>query len=71
MCTTFYAEQQGLQMHTIAADAEAYPRMHACAVVAFTGVYAASMVTGKGPVTLLLQHVADPAHTNVLQALQR
>ena len=41
------------------------------AVVAFTGVYAASMVTGKGPVTLLFEHVADPSHTTVLQALQR
>jgi hypothetical protein len=44
--------------------------VHVRAVVAFTGVYAASMVTGKGPVTLLFEHMADPAHTTVLQALQ-
>ncbi len=38
-----------------------------CAVVSFAGVYAASMVTGKGPITLLLEHVADPMHNTVLQ----
>lgn len=40
-----------------------------CAVVSFAGVYAASMVTGKGPVTLLLEHVADPAHNTIVQTL--
>ncbi|EIE27497.1 hypothetical protein COCSUDRAFT_39153 [Coccomyxa subellipsoidea C-169] len=34
-------------------------------------VYAASMVTGKGPITLLLEHVADPVHNSVLQTLSQ
>jgi hypothetical protein len=42
-----------------------------CAVISFAGVYAASMVTGKGPVTLLLEHVADPVHNSVLQTLSQ
>ncbi|CAL8463479.1 g3013 [Coccomyxa elongata] len=37
------------------------------AMISFAGVYAASMVTGKGPITLLLEHVADPMHNTVLQ----
>ncbi|KAK9917879.1 hypothetical protein WJX75_009169 [Coccomyxa subellipsoidea] len=41
------------------------------AMISFAGVYAASMVTGKGPVTLLLEHVADPVHNSVLQTLSQ
>jgi hypothetical protein len=33
------------------------------------GVYAASMLTGKGPITLLLEHVADPLNTTVFHTL--
>ncbi len=39
------------------------------AVISFMGVYAASMLTGKGPITLLMEHVADPMNTTVLQTL--
>jgi hypothetical protein len=41
--------------------------MHA--VISFMGVYAASMLTGKGPITLLVEHVADPINNTVLQTL--
>jgi hypothetical protein len=38
--------------------------------VSFIGCFLASALTGRGPITLLLQHVADPVHTNILQTLQ-
>jgi len=37
--------------------------------VGFVGVYAASMVTGRGPVKLLLEHISDPQHNTVVQNL--
>jgi hypothetical protein len=37
--------------------------------VSFAGVCLAGIATGKGPVTLLLQHVADPLHNTILQTL--
>jgi hypothetical protein len=30
----------------------------------------ASALTGKGPVTLLMQHLSDPVHTTIVQTLQ-
>ena len=38
--------------------------------VGFVGVYAASMVTGRGPFKLLLEHISDPVHNTVIQNLQ-
>jgi hypothetical protein len=30
----------------------------------------ASVLTGKGPITLLVQHLADPMHNTIVQTLQ-
>jgi len=38
--------------------------------VGFVGVYAASMVTGRGPVKLLLEHISDPVHNNATTVVQ-
>lgn len=40
------------------------------AMVSFVGCCMASALTGKGPITLLMQHLADPVHTTIVQALQ-
>jgi hypothetical protein len=37
--------------------------------VSFVGCCLASLVTGKGPYTLLCQHLADPLHNTVLQSI--
>ena len=37
--------------------------------VGFVGVYAASMVTGRGPIKLLLEHISDPVNHTVVQNL--
>ena len=37
--------------------------------VSCVGIYVASMVTGKGPYALLLEHVIDPVHHNAVQNL--
>ncbi|KAI8465291.1 MAG: hypothetical protein J3K34DRAFT_437637 [Monoraphidium minutum] len=39
------------------------------AMVSFAGVCLAGVVTGEGPITLLMQHLADPLHNTILQAL--
>lgn len=37
--------------------------------ISCVGIYVASMVTGKGPYALLLEHVKDPVHHNAVQNL--
>jgi hypothetical protein len=39
--------------------------------VSFLGVCFASLVTGKGPITLLMEHLADPVHHTIVQTLQQ
>ncbi|KAL3130929.1 Chlorophyll a-b binding protein 6, chloroplastic [Trebouxia sp. C0009 RCD-2024] len=39
------------------------------AMISCVGIYVASMVTGKGPYALLLEHVKDPVHHNAVQNL--
>ncbi|KAF8066403.1 LHCA1 [Scenedesmus sp. PABB004] len=39
------------------------------AMVSFLGCCAASALTGKGPITLLVQHITDPAHNTIVQSL--
>lgn len=56
------AEQQRMK------DAEL--RHGRLAMVSFVGIYCACALHGKGPVSLLLQHVADPVHNTVLQQLR-
>lgn len=38
--------------------------------VSFVGCFLASALTGKGPITLLMEHLADPVHSTVVQTLQ-
>eukprot|EP00884_Botryococcus_braunii_P012515 jgi/Botrbrau1/21264/Bobra.39_2s0055.1 len=40
------------------------------AMVAFAGAYAASMITGRGPITLLQDHMADPLNNSILHFFQ-
>jgi hypothetical protein len=37
--------------------------------LSFAGVCAAALATGKGPVELLVRHLADPLHQTVLQTM--
>lgn len=37
--------------------------------ISCVGIYVASMVTGKGPYSLLLEHVQDPLKHNAVQNL--
>ena len=37
--------------------------------ISCVGIYVASMITGKGPYSLLLEHVQDPVHHNAVQNL--
>ncbi len=37
--------------------------------ISYVGIYVASMITGKGPYSLLLEHVQDPIHHNAVQNL--
>ena len=37
--------------------------------VSFLGMYAAAVLTGKGPISNLLEHVANPATNSVLRWL--
>lgn len=37
--------------------------------ISCVGIYVASMITGKGPYSLLLEHVRDPIHHNAVQNL--
>lgn len=39
------------------------------AMISCVGIYVASMITGKGPYSLLLEHVQDPIHHNAVQNL--
>lgn len=39
--------------------------------VSFVGVYTAALLTGKGPITLLVQHLADPVNNTILQTLSK
>ncbi|KAK9815413.1 hypothetical protein WJX72_003252 [[Myrmecia] bisecta] len=41
------------------------------AMLSFAGVYLAASLTGKGPVTLLVEHLSDPVHHTVVQTLQQ
>lgn len=34
--------------------------------ISCVGIYVASMITGKGPYSLLLEHVQDPIHHNAV-----
>lgn len=38
--------------------------------VSFVGCFLASALTGKGPITLLVEHLADPTHSTIIQILQ-
>jgi hypothetical protein len=40
------------------------------AMVSFVGCCMASAITGKGPITLLVEHIADPVHNTIVQNLQ-
>jgi hypothetical protein len=40
------------------------------AMISFLGIYIASALTGKGPLTLLVEHVGDPLHHTVVQTMQ-
>jgi hypothetical protein len=55
------AELKGMQSRELAAGR--------WAMTAFAGVAAASGLTGRGPVTLLMEHLADPSRATVVQAL--
>ncbi|DBB02421.1 TPA: Lhcb3p [Trebouxia sp. C0006] len=39
------------------------------AMISCVGIYVASMITGKGPYSLLLEHVQDPIHHNAVHNL--
>lgn len=39
------------------------------AMISCVGIYVASMITGKGPYSLLLEHVQDPVHHNAVHNL--
>lgn len=41
------------------------------AMVSFLGCCFASFLTGKGPYTLLLQHLSDPVHNTVMQQISQ
>jgi hypothetical protein len=38
--------------------------------VSFIGCCMASALTGKGPITLLFEHIGDPLHNTIMQTLQ-
>uniref|UniRef100_A0A383VI24 Chlorophyll a-b binding protein, chloroplastic n=1 Tax=Tetradesmus obliquus TaxID=3088 RepID=A0A383VI24_TETOB len=40
------------------------------AMVSFIGCCMASALTGKGPITLLFEHIGDPLHNTIVQTLQ-
>eukprot|EP00879_Flechtneria_rotunda_P000404 GHRR01000498.1.p1 GENE.GHRR01000498.1~~GHRR01000498.1.p1 ORF type:complete len:283 (+),score=59.09 GHRR01000498.1:120-968(+) len=40
------------------------------AMVSFIGCFMASLLTGKGPITLLVEHLSDPLHNTIIQNLQ-
>ena len=55
-------------VHQLAATNSVFCDTMLCRI-SCVGIYVASLVTGKGPYALLLEHVHDPIHNNAVQNL--